>query len=138
MANPRGRPRTKRKYTKHVKTEVVEVKPEVSITDPVDISKEFKAEEPKVAVEEKPKKQHEMFHNLLEGQLDFETVEMRKKQAEKDSAEREQEKLAKENKGKPFLECPFCQNIQYESYSKDPSSAWCTRCGRAFQLAWKR
>ncbi len=40
-------------------------------------------------------------------------------------------------KKKRYLECPYCNNVQNESLHKDPTSAWCSKCGRCFPVNWK-
>lgn len=37
---------------------------------------------------------------------------------------------------KKYLQCPFCNNIQYSLNSRDPSSAWCIKCGKCFPVIW--
>jgi len=81
--------------------------------------------------------QDQMFFNLEEGRIHLDE-EQKAKDAEKNkiTAEREaQEKL--DNASKPRLICPFCANIQYTLNSKDPTTAWCDKCGRAFMVDWK-
>lgn len=40
-------------------------------------------------------------------------------------------------KSKRFLQCPFCGEIHYSLNGKDPTSSWCTKCGKCFPAIWK-
>jgi hypothetical protein len=146
-----GRQRTKRKYTKKSefwnKPQEEKVVPDeipvelVTSTDagPRKLNPEMLIEVKEELAEpnaEQPKKQHEMFYSLAEGQMILED-EIRRKKEIAAKAQEEAEKQAMEAKKEPFLECPFCQNTQKASNSKDPTSAWCVRCGKAFSIKWK-
>jgi len=83
------------------------------------------------------KQSNKLFHNLEEDRIRLE--EEQRERAEKEKARREEiERIERESKShEPSLQCPFCQNIQYEASSRDPTTAWCLKCGRAFALDWK-
>lgn len=89
------------------------------------------------AVEATPKQENKLFHNLEEDRIRLE--ESQRKKAEKEKAREEEIKHAERESRKhdPFLQCPFCQNIQYEVFSRDPTTAWCLKCGKAFMVDWK-
>jgi len=83
----------------------------------------------------KSEKQHQMFHSLAQGQIEFEETERLKREATK-KQETDTAAQAK-NSGKPKLTCPFCQHVQASLNSKDSTSAWCEVCGRCFQANWR-
>lgn len=90
-----------------------------------------------VDIEEMPKKQHQMFHNLEEERMVMENKIIEQKEAQKIKEQEELEKQKSIKDYKPKLQCPWCSNIQYELNSKDITTAWCGKCGRAFMAEWK-
>lgn len=35
------------------------------------------------------------------------------------------------------LACPFCGEVSLELNGRDPTSSWCSKCGKCFPAIWK-
>lgn len=71
--------------------------------------------------------------NLETDRINYESQVKAKQVAE----DKRQEELRKADSHKPYVECNFCHNQQYELFSKDPITALCQKCGKAFMADWK-
>jgi transcription elongation factor Elf1 len=36
-----------------------------------------------------------------------------------------------------YFECPFCGEVDTVIRNIDPTSSWCGKCGKCFQVVWK-
>jgi len=81
-----------------------------------------------------PKKEKHMFHNLEEDRINLEAEQRENKNNEE--VLQAQVSATKVTHAR-YLECPFCYNKQNDINSKDVTSAWCYKCGKAFEAHWK-
>jgi len=85
---------------------------------------------------DEPKKKKN-FRTLEEDFIDSEAErkEDLAKQKAREVKFEEAEKSSKDHT--PYLECPFCGNTQLDTNSREPGTAWCHKCGKAFIPIWK-
>ena len=77
------------------------------------------------------KKEGKMFHNLEEERIVYE------EKLRQDRLNEEKKQAEQVEEVKPYLKCPWCDNIQYDLNSRDVTSFWCYKCGRCTEAHWQ-